>query len=153
LAWRHPRWNLRFVEHPKLIYAVAFILLIPAVYLAIWHPSPYDYMTTTWGLSCLDAFFAALLLLVLAVPHGLWAGFFRWSALGNIGGISYCIYVIHQAVNALCQAPFIPAHGEVPAAVSIGVTLLAIAITWTLAKISWRYLEGPFVRRAHSYRY
>jgi peptidoglycan/LPS O-acetylase OafA/YrhL len=153
LGWRQESWKSRFTRHRKLLYAIVFMLLIPVVYLAIWHPSPYDYVTATWGLSCLDLFFAALLLLVLAVPHGLGAVFFRWSLLTDIGGVSYCMYVIHQAVNALCQAILIPAHEGITTASSIGITLLATGITYMVAKISWRYLEGPLVRRAHTYRY
>lgn len=153
LGWRQENWKSRFVGHGKLLYTIALILLVPVAYLAIYHSSPYDYATSVWGLSCLDAFFATLLLLVLAVPRGRCAAFFRWSLLTEIGGISYCVYVTHQAVNAICHANFISLYQSITTVSSVGITLLAVGITWTIAKISWRYLESPMVRRGHAYRY
>jgi peptidoglycan/LPS O-acetylase OafA/YrhL len=153
LGWRHEDWKTRFVRNPMLLSAIVFILLIPVAYLAIYHSSPYDYATSVWGLSCLDAFFAALLLLVLAIPQGRCATIFSQPYLIRIGRISFCLYVIHQAVNAICQAAFVSLHPRITTVSSLGITLLAVGITWTLAKISWRYLEGPMVRRGHNYSF
>ena len=38
-------------------------------------------------------------------------------------------------------------------AAAIAVTLLAAAVTLTLAGLSWRFFEQPIIERGHAHRY
>ena len=153
LAWRDDRWKARLASHQKLLYAILGVLLIGVADLAIWHPSPYTYKMSLWGFSCLDAFFAGLLLLALTAPQGIWSGCCRWSLLRNIGGVSYCMYLMHAAVGFIFHTSLHSSNGRVSTVAYLGITVLAAGTTWVLAKISWRYLESPLLRRGHAYRY
>jgi len=153
LIWRDKAWKARLQDRGKLFLGVLFGLLIGVFYIAATHPSPYSYFTSVWGLSCIDSFFAGILLLALCRPAGYWAAFCRVSALRALGTISYCVYVIHLAINAFCHALLLSSREDISSPRSFAVTLLAGGMTWALAKISWRYFEAPLVRRSHAYRY
>jgi peptidoglycan/LPS O-acetylase OafA/YrhL len=153
LAWRDELWRGRIHNHRKLFWTLLLGLLIGVLYFAIWNSSQYALMTSALGYSCLDAFFTGILLLALIVPGGYWAAFCQWPIWGNIGRVSYCMYVIHLAVNAFCHAFFLSSAEKISTPSSFAVTLLAAGVTWAVAKISWRYFESPLVRRGHAYRY
>jgi peptidoglycan/LPS O-acetylase OafA/YrhL len=90
---------------------------------------------------------------VLYQPQGALARFCSLSVLRRLGGISYCIYVIHLPVDTICMALLHSIPGTQSIGFDVGGVVLACIITWILAKISWRYLESPMIRRGHAYKY
>ena len=153
VAWRDQRWRERIHNHRKLFRTILLGLLIGVLYLAVWSPSPYGLTAAVWGYSCLGAFFTGILLLALVAPGGAWAAFCRWGVWGNIGKVSYCMYVIHLAVDGFCHAFLLSSVEDISTPRSFAVTLLAAGLTWGIARISWRFFEAPLVRRGHAYRY
>lgn len=106
-----------------------------------------------WSFSVMALFFAAIVLLSLARPEGVWANFCKLPALRKIGKISYCVYVIHLAVLVIYQAWFDSLSGARSIGLSIAAAVFAAISTWALAKVSWHYLESRMIRRGHSYSY
>lgn len=153
VALRDKNWYARLTRNQNWLYATIVLLFSGVLYLAVRTPAPGGIAQAVWGLSCVDAFFTLVMLLALVRPHGSWADLCRRPTLRNIGGISYCIYVIHLAVNTLCQA-VLRSRLEAPSVVldTAGV-VMACAVTWVVAKLSWRYLELPMVHRGHAYKY
>lgn len=147
LVWRDQRWRARLLTHQKSLYALVGLSLITVGYFGIWHPSPYSYAMSLWGLSCVGVFFACLLLLALVAHDGIWAGFCRWNFWRDIGGVSYCMYLIHLAVADILHAAFHSSNGQISTSFFFTITAFAAATTWAVAKISWRYLESPLLRR------
>jgi peptidoglycan/LPS O-acetylase OafA/YrhL len=153
IGWREERWKAAFLRYRTTIYAVSLFLLVGVVYLALWKPSQYTPTMAVWGFSCVDAFFASLLAIAVMVPSGMWAYVCRWRFLAELGRVSYCMYVIHSAVNLLCHV--ILAH-QTPRFLgwpSAGVTALAALLSYGLACLSWTFFENPLLKRGHAYQY
>jgi peptidoglycan/LPS O-acetylase OafA/YrhL len=153
LVWRESRWKTFVQGHLKGLYGILGLLFAGVIYLMVAGQSQYSYTMIVWGYSCLDAFFAGLLILALMVPHGIWAGICRWRFLIDIGGVSYCMYIIHSAVNSLCHFIFSSPLTGIATLPSLAATVIAAGLTWLIAKISWRYLESPMIRFGHRYVY
>jgi peptidoglycan/LPS O-acetylase OafA/YrhL len=153
VALRDKQWHARLSQNLNGLYAAIAMLFVGVLYLALRTPAPGGFAEAVWGISCLDAFFSLVMLLALLRPYGSCADFCRRPTLRNIGGISYCVYVIHLAVNALSQALLRSRFQASPLVLDTAGVLVACIFTWALAKLSWHYLESPLIRRGHAYKY
>src|SRR5580700_6703131 len=153
IGWRKQEWKARFLRHKQLALMICSLLLIAVAYLAFWNPSQYSPAMGTWGFSCIDALCAFLLAFAIMVPNGLWASVCRWPFLLELGRVSYCLYVIHVAVNLICHELLLRQSPRFMDWPSMGVTILATLLTFGLAKLSWRFFEHPLLRRGHAYQY
>jgi peptidoglycan/LPS O-acetylase OafA/YrhL len=96
-----------------------------------------------------------LLLLIVLFTEDSWIG----KMLSNrilmvVGVLSYFLYLFHQIINGLLH--HIILRQPVPVLVgyeSILVTLGAMALTFVLAVVSYRYIEKPLIKYSHSYSY
>jgi peptidoglycan/LPS O-acetylase OafA/YrhL len=153
VAWREERWKQWMQSHLRWLYAILGLLFVGVAYLNLIGETQYGYTMTVWGYSCIDAFFLELMVLALMLPRGIWASVCRWPILIDLGGISYCVYIIHGAVYELCHFALSSSVNGISSFSSLVATIFAAAIIWLVAKISWRYLEHPMIRRGHRYRY
>lgn len=102
------------------------------------------------GYSWIAAFYATLLLRVVIVPERKESFLFRTKLLVQCGTFAYAIYLLHQGVNALYfntiygSRPFIR---DLPTAALTG---LSIGTVLLLSGGSWRLIEKPLMRTAHS---
>jgi peptidoglycan/LPS O-acetylase OafA/YrhL len=151
LVWRDEKSQAWIRKRIAWLCAITGLLFLGFLYFAVMDPSPYDFQMCAWGFSCIDAFFASLLLLVLAAPHGLWARICSVRFLTSLGGISYCIYIIHASILALCHSLLSTVPDGISTPSALLATLLALALTGLVAKISWRYLESPMIRIGHRF--
>jgi peptidoglycan/LPS O-acetylase OafA/YrhL len=80
-------------------------------------------------------------------PEGRWvrANWLRW-----FGKISYCLYLVHQPVNGLLHGLLLNEAPSVGSAASVAVTLVAMALSITIAAASWHWLEKPILTWAAS---
>jgi len=153
IGWRKQEWKARFLRHKRLAFSVFLLPFIAVLYLTYMNPSPYTRAAAVWGLTCVDVSCAFLLAFAIMSPNGLWASVCRWPFLVELGRLSYCLYVIHEAVNLLCHEILL---GESPRFLdwkSAGVTMLAALLAYGLAKLSWISYEQPLLRRGHAYKY
>ena len=153
VGWRDKRWKAWMESHLWGLRGALGLLFLGILYLMFAGKSQYSYAMTVWGYSCVDTFFAGLLVLALMAPGGIWAGICTWRPLIDIGGISYCIYIIHSAVDDICHTALSSSPNGISTLSSFVATVMAVGITWLLAKISWRYLESPMIRFGHRYVY
>jgi len=151
LALRDSRWRNRISFNVSFLYA-ATVLLFGGILCLAFKASERQ-GETFWGFSIMALFFTAAVLIALVRPNGLWSRLCRLPPLRALGGISYCIYVIHLSVLVVCQNILSWAAGKQSIGLAGLGTLLAAIITWVLAKISWHYLESPMLRRGHAYKY
>ena len=110
----------------------------------------------TVGFSLLCALYGSLLVSVLTAPAGaLRARCFEMRWLRNFGTYSYAMYLFHFFVGVLALSFFTPANhpGWFPVAVPF-YWLLAIGMTYALARLSWATLEAPLLtlKRFFPYR-
>jgi peptidoglycan/LPS O-acetylase OafA/YrhL len=152
LAMREEGWVERIRQNLKWFYAAIGMLSVVVlcfVARSVVLAGQWD----IWGYSWMGLFFTAAILLALVQPYGWWSSFCKQTVLRNLGRISYCIYVIHLAVNTICY----PILHSLYRTESIIWDLLSILVAWTvtltLAKISWSCMESPMIRRGHAYKY
>ena len=153
ILWRNDRAKKVLLRSRALLYIPIVLLSLPILYLALSDPSPYNRSIATWGLSAIDFAFVFLLALILADPRGIPAAICRSALLRGTGQLSYCIYIIHPALNYLFAALLLP--GAVPNEAwryAVAATAATIA-TFGIARFSWTFWERPLLRMGHSFEY
>jgi peptidoglycan/LPS O-acetylase OafA/YrhL len=153
LIWSSPKAREWLEKNSLFLYGLLTFLFYGVAYLWRWSSDPMLLLTQTAGYTVIALFFAALLLLVLTERAFLLSAVMRLGFLRELGGISYCVYIIHTAVYFFCHQLILhalPAVTDVPAAL---VTFLAALLTYAIAKLSWKYFEQPQLRRGHDFQY
>jgi peptidoglycan/LPS O-acetylase OafA/YrhL len=153
VVWRDDRWKQLLQNHLSWLLTALGILFAGIIYLNLIGETQYGFAMTVWGYTCLDTFFAGLLMLALVAPGGIWATVCRWHFLIELGGISYCVYIIHTSVNEFVHFAFSSPLEGISTFRSLAATLVAAGLIWLIAKISWRFVEHPMIRRGHRYKY
>ena len=153
LGWRNERLRAAFYRFQTLIYGTCLVLFCAFLYLAVWKPSQYSLTMYSWGFSVVDAFFACLLAIAVMVPGSRWAAFCRLSFLAEIGRVSYCLYVIHAVVDLACHELFFQSLPRSDSLKTALVSVLAAALSYGLAALSWRFFEHPLLRKGHALKY
>ena len=107
-----------------------------------------DPLMQTIGFTLLCAVYGALLVWVLGAPATSWrARCFEMKWLRSFGRYSYAMYLFHFFVGIMVVNIFTP--GNYPqnfALAQLCFWLLAIGVTYALARASWLLLEGPVLR-------
>lgn len=153
LVWTSPRSRAWLQEHSIVLYGAIAILFAGVAYLWRSNSDPLQSLTQIAGYSWLALFYAAILLLVLSRRSSVVAAVMRIGFLREMGGVSYCIYLVHESVFLFCNQIILHTHPLVTDAKAAGVTLIAAFVTYAIAKVSWRFLEQPLLRRGHQFRY
>jgi peptidoglycan/LPS O-acetylase OafA/YrhL len=153
LVWNDGRMRAWLEKHSFVLYGVFAILFAGVAWLWRWYPDPLLLLTQTVGYTWLALFFAVLLLLVLARRASILAAVMRLGFLREIGGVSYCVYIIHAAVFLFCHRLLLHALPVVTDVKAAAVTFLAAIITFAIAKLSWKFLEQPLLQRGHAFHY
>jgi peptidoglycan/LPS O-acetylase OafA/YrhL len=153
LLWNNPKTRAWLEAHALVLYGLFAILFAGVAYLWRWYSDPLLPLTQTVGYTWLALFFAVWLLLVLSRRASLLAALMRFGFLRDIGGVSYCIYIIHTAVFLFCHQILLHALPVVTDGKAAAVTFLAAYMTYAIAKFSWRFFEQPLLRRGHAFPY
>src|SRR5262249_50387305 len=106
-----------------------------------------------YGLTLIALFYAGLLMLSLVAPGHLPARLMRIRPLRMAGKVSYCVYLLHEAliVTMVATLPGL-VHAET------GLTrwiagVIVVAIVLTTAQISWVVLESRMLKVGHRVGY
>jgi len=153
MAWRHDGAKAALTRYRNLFFVPVLLLALPVVSLALWDPAPYSHSMQTWGYTTIDLGFAFLLAWILVGPRGIPAALSRSAMLQIWGRVSYCVYIIHQAVALLLAAWFSNGTLNLLPWVATAVAILGTAATFGIANISWSYFERPVLRIGHSFQY
>ena len=107
-----------------------------------------DPLMQTIGFSLLCAVYGALLVWVLEAPAASWrARCFEMRWLRSFGRYSYAMYLFHFFVAVMAVNLFTPgSHPQHFALAQLCFWLLAIGVTYALARASWFLLEAPALR-------
>jgi peptidoglycan/LPS O-acetylase OafA/YrhL len=103
--------------------------------------------SSAWRLPITVATFFGVLYLALS-PHGIVHKIFEWPFFRHIGLYSYGLYVFHQLFKQQYEwhvkDPLV-ATGMPTDLVQFFYMLICFGITYGLARLSWRFLEKPFL--------
>jgi len=152
-GWRES-WFREYVRRNGANLSRALLILFLGVGGLLWwliHPT--SWVTISIGFSWLAIFYSALLLAVVSGSIGWLAKLMRWRFLVWLGGVSYCVYLLHVSFNYFVHQVFLHADPQIYNARGVGLSVLALAMTLAVAKLSERYFEKPLIRRGHSYSY
>ena len=153
IAWNDKSVRAFLSAKSKIIYRVLIFLFCGLPILLKYFPGPESQVTGVLGYSWLALFYVTLLFTVLVDSNGKLARIMRWRWLMKLGGISYCVYLIHIPINEILHASLLRSAPSIASLSGIGVTLLAVVLTLGIAVLSWKYFEEPMVRRGHRFRY
>jgi peptidoglycan/LPS O-acetylase OafA/YrhL len=105
--------------------------------------------TITFERTLVGLFFLSLIVIVLVRKDGRLATMARWKFLRELGRISYCVYIIHLMMKWVASRLLVHTDPEFKDWHFLGVAALGYFLTWSLAELSWRYIENPLIRRGH----
>lgn len=106
------------------------------------------------GYSWMAAFYLSLMVLVVVAPGRLERVVFRNPVFVKLGTVAYAVYLLHSGILGLYHYLFFRDYPTISGWPTLGVTALSLGTVLLLSAISWRVLEKPLIRRAHStYRY
>jgi len=107
----------------------------------------------TVGFTWMAGFYTTLLLLAVQNHAGWLASFLRIRLFRELGSVSYCVYLIHVVVNVSLHTVILHSPPRISTLAGVLVTLLAVLVSYGVAKMSWIFFEGPLQRRGHAYKY
>lgn len=153
MAWKTPTVRAWLAARKKWLSWTLAVLFLGLLIFTKWYASSDDLFAQAFKLEFLAIFFALLILNVLANSSGWLAWLMRNSVLREMGRLSYCMYVIHLSVLAGCCAFFLHDEPRLDTPASFLVAGISFVLTYCLAWLSWKYFEGPMLRRGHAYKY
>jgi peptidoglycan/LPS O-acetylase OafA/YrhL len=151
--WRREKFREWLSDRNGMLYAMLATLFAGVVALWKWSPQSLTFGMESIGFTWLALFYVLILLLALIRRQGPIARVARMAWLRELGRVSYCVYIIHLAVNVVCHSLLrraAPATSDLRGA---AVTVLSAVVTFGIAWFSWKILEGPLVRLGRSFKY
>lgn len=114
---------------------------------------PFTLLWMTVGYGWMSLFYATIIMLAVLDSQNFLGRAMRWQWLRSLGEISYGIYLFHLGIYLFCMW-ILAGHGwRLTNWTDLVVTLHALAITLIVSKLSWVFLEKPFVLWGHNWRY
>jgi peptidoglycan/LPS O-acetylase OafA/YrhL len=153
LAWKSGDIRSFLSRQKTPIYGALLFFFCGFLILLKYFPGTDNHLTAIAGFSWLALFYVTLLLSVLVNPNGILGRGMRSKWLMRLGVLSYCLYVVHVPINGILHAVLLGNRPSISTLPSAGVTLLATMVSLGIATLSWKYFEGPMVRRGHRYSY
>ncbi len=153
IAWRDARIRDWIRGHAPLLQRILLVFFLGIGALLWWLVHPLNAVTVSIGYTWLAMFYSALLLTVFSQPTHWLAAVMRWRFLGWLGGVSYCVYLLHDAFNFFSHRIFLHAEPQLQTLPELAVSILALLATLSAASLSWRFFEKPLIRRGHGYSY
>lgn len=132
-------------RHRSQLWTSIEVLTCICVWLML-DPSQYSPRVLLLGYDVLGLLFSGVLIVSLMDEKV--ANCLRSKWLMSLGGISYCIYLIHELVLGMTY--ILLKRFTTSWAIT---SITALAFTIGIAKISWQYFEKPLVEVGHRERY
>jgi len=153
IAWRSNAVRSFLQRNPGVLQRSTAYLAVCIIALLWWLVRPPNVVSVAAGYSLLAFFYVSLLLLVLSQANSFVARCMRISLLRRLGGISYCVYVIHLTINELGHRFLMHQEPDLSHWQGILITCTALVLSLAIASVSFKFFEQPLIRRGHRFMY
>ncbi len=144
-------WNWLNENRPRLW--TIFFCLVAGFPLLTNQGIPFTLLWMAVGIGWMSFFYATVLMLVLTNSGSFFSRAMRWKPFTELGTIAYGVFLFHLGIYCFCMW-LLTGHGWLMASWrDFGVALIAMTITITFCKLSWKYFEKPIVRWSHNWQY
>jgi peptidoglycan/LPS O-acetylase OafA/YrhL len=135
--------------------SLAFCLLIPTfllglAFLTLQQRGLKSPLIKSVGFTWIALFYFTILLFVLTRPDSALSKALRMRWLCWLGTLAYGLYLFHTGIQFLLFGLICGRGPIINSIPTLLVTLAAIALTFLLAMLSWRYFEQPLIRLGHT---
>lgn len=153
LLVRNPAFWHGLQTNTYILWFLTVLLFLGTCYMTWEGYDALSFPMTTWGFSWLAAFYTCILLISILPGNGIVPRLLQNKPLMQLGTIAYCSYLIHVAMMNALRHPLKVHFPQAPVAAWLAGGLLGMALTLTIASLSFKYFERPLLRRGHAYRY
>lgn len=138
-----------FNINKKTIITVAEILLLITVVFSVGYIRLPMFIVNSW----FAMVYAIILLLVLIDTDGYFSKISQNKFLNKVGCYSYSIYLFHQVVLGLLFFCILNKQPELRNLQDLVLIALAIVLVFFISRFTYQYVEKPFIKKGHQYRY
>ena len=137
----------------RILWSVTGAFFLGMVYMTWQRYDALSFPMTTWGFSWLAAFYTCILLIVVSSSVAPVSRILQNPSLMRLGTLAYCSYLVHVAIMNALRHPLKAHFPQFPVGAWLAGGILGIALTLSVAALSYRYFEKPLLRRGHQYAY
>lgn len=152
LFWKEQSFRTWLSERTWLLYGLTSVAFAGVVVLGR-APNLSSFPMQSVGYTWIAIFYGLVLILALEKPWGSLAQLTRTKWLGEIGRLSYCIYLIHFAMWWIFHDSVLLLERRPAQWHYVAASFAALVVVYGMARISWRDIEYPLLRRASIYQY
>jgi peptidoglycan/LPS O-acetylase OafA/YrhL len=153
LLVRNPDFWHWLQSHRAILWSVTGLLFLGVLYMTSQGYDALSFPMTTWGFSWLAAFYTCILLIVVSSSVAPVSRILQNPSLMRLGTLAYCSYLVHVAIMNALRHPLKAHFPQFPVGAWLAGGILGIALTLSVAALSYRYFEKPLLRRGHQYAY
>jgi peptidoglycan/LPS O-acetylase OafA/YrhL len=146
---RNDRWRERIRSGSLTFYLLIPTFLFGLAFLTLQQGGLKSPLIKSVGYTWIALFYVTILLFVLTRPDSLLSKALRMRWLCWLGTLAYGLYLFHTGIQFLLFGLICGRGPIVNSIPTLLVTLTAIALTFLLAMLSWRYFEQPLIRLGH----
>ncbi len=150
---RDARCRAWLTGHHRLSGGILLILTLGFGVLTKFFCSPDNGVMLTIGFTWLAALYLGVLLYALSWRESLLSRCLRWNWLCWLGSIAYGVYLFHLLFLCVIYGSLWPGPPQIPSLQTLGVILVALAVTLAACRASWIYFERPLVQTGHRAKY
>jgi peptidoglycan/LPS O-acetylase OafA/YrhL len=156
MAWDSEEKRQWLQKHSRFLpLGMLFFTALGSVLLyCAYNNVPHTYvLTAAFAQTAMELSCLCLMVFVLTHPESLFCKFLRSERMRGVGKISYCLYLVHWGILwMIVRFVLHTKFGESPR-LELAAAPFALAISFAVAKLSWKFLESPLIRRGHRYTY
>jgi peptidoglycan/LPS O-acetylase OafA/YrhL len=116
-------------------------------------PDPYGFAMLTVGYSWLALFYLCVILCGLVYRQSWLGACLRWGWLGWLGSIAYGVYLFHELVRGAFRGLLASGSPSQWSPREPLVSLVALAATLLVCRLSWIFFEKPLIQLGHRKHY
>ncbi len=153
LLWRKVGFRIWLTAHVKALYLTTAVFFAGFIALGARYPAAGALPMQTIGYTWIAILYGLVMVSAMTSSAGPIAVIARAYWLREIGRVSYCLYLIHDAVRfgAALLIRSIMVHP--PSWELVAGNGVAAIVSYLLARLSWTYFEYPLLRRGHAFKY